>query len=254
MSSADSTPRHPPLLTIDGLTAGYSRVPVIRDVSAQVGVGEVVSVVGPNGAGKSTLLKAVSGILHPQGGTITFDGKQVTGMRPDELARQGIGYVPQSDDVFPNMTVVENLEMGGYLLKASEIPRRIEAVTQRLPTVARMMRRRAATLSGGERKMVAIARALMTAPKLLILDEPTAGLSPELAHRFLTEHVAHLAAAGAGILLVEQRAYAALEVSDWGYLLVAGTVELQMAADELLGRGDVGELFLGAKVGDAGTA
>jgi ABC-type branched-subunit amino acid transport system ATPase component len=253
MSSADGS-RRPALLTIDGLTAGYGRVPVIRDVVAQVGSGEVVSIVGPNGAGKSTLLKAVAGILTPQAGTVTFDGKPVTGMRPHELARQGIGYVPQSDDVFPNMSVHENLEMGGYLLKTSEIPARIEAVTERLPTVARMIRRRAATLSGGERKMVAIARALMTEPRLLILDEPTAGLSPQLSERFLTEHVPHLAQAGAGLLLVEQRAYAALEVSDWSYLLVAGSVELELPADELLARGDIGELFLGVKAGRAGSA
>jgi ABC-type branched-subunit amino acid transport system ATPase component len=252
-SSVDRPQRHPALLRIDGLTAGYSKVPVIHHVSAQVGVGEVVTVVGPNGAGKSTLLKAVAGILDPQAGTVSLDGQDVTGMPPHRLARHGIGYVPQSDDVFPNLTVVENLEMGGYLLKAAEIPRRITAVTERLPTVGRLMRRRAATLSGGERKMVAIARALMTAPRLLILDEPTAGLSPELSQRFLTEHVPVLAEGGAGILLVEQRAYAALEVSDWSYLLVAGAVEFDLPARELLARGDVGELFLGAKVGPAGT-
>jgi ABC-type branched-subunit amino acid transport system ATPase component len=252
MSSADGS-RRPPLLTIDGLTAGYGRVPVIRDIAAQVGAGEVVSIVGPNGAGKSTLLKAVVGILQPQAGTITLDGEQVTGMRPHELARHGIGYVPQSDDVFPNMSVLENLEMGGYLLKPSEIPARIEVVTGLLPTVGRMIRRRAATLSGGERKMVALARALMTAPHLLILDEPTAGLSPELSQRFLGEHVPQLAAAGAGILLVEQRAHAALEVSDWSYLLVAGLVELELPADELLSRGDIGELFLGARAGRASS-
>jgi branched-chain amino acid transport system ATP-binding protein len=248
MSSGSPSTRPGALLTIEGLSAGYSKVPIIRDITASVGLGEVVTVVGPNGAGKSTLLKAVAGILPPLAGRVLFAGKPVTGLAPHELAKLGIGYVPQSEDVFPNLSVHENLEMGGYLLPASQISGRIDAVTERLPAIRRFMRRGASTLSGGERKMVAIARALMTEPKLLILDEPTAGLSPELAQRFLTDHVPSLAAAGAAVLLVEQRAYAALEVSHWSYLLVAGRVEFDLAASDLLARGDVGELFLGASV------
>lgn len=246
--SSGSSARPEPLLTMEGLSAGYSRVPIIHEITAAVGPGEVVTVVGPNGAGKSTLLKAVAGILPPLAGQVLFAETPVTGLEPHQLAKLGIGYVPQSDDVFPNLSVHENLEMGGYLLPPSEIAGRIDAVTERLPAIRRFMGRRAATLSGGERKMVAIARALMTEPQLLILDEPTAGLSPELAHRFLTDHIPSLAEAGAGLLLVEQRAYAALEVSHWSYLLVAGRVELDLAACDLLARGDVGELFLGASV------
>jgi branched-chain amino acid transport system ATP-binding protein len=248
MSSDNSSARPEPLLTMEGLSAGYSKVPIIHEITAAVGPGEVVTVVGPNGAGKSTLLKAVAGILPPLAGRVLFADTPVTGLEPHQLAKLGIGYVPQSDDVFPNLSVHENLEMGGYLLPSSEIAGRIDAVTERLPAIRRFMVRRAATLSGGERKMVAIARALMTEPQLLILDEPTAGLSPELAHRFLTDHIPSLAEAGAGLLLVEQRAYAALEVSHWSYLLVAGRVELDLAASDLLARGDVGELFLGASV------
>jgi ABC-type branched-subunit amino acid transport system ATPase component len=248
MSSGSQTTRPEALLTLVGLSAGYGKVPIIHDISGGVGPGEVVTVVGPNGAGKSTLLKAVAGILPPLAGHVQFAGQPVTGRAPHELAKLGIGYVPQSDDVFPNLSVHENLEMGGYLLRASEIPGRIDAVTERLPAIRRFMTRRASTLSGGERKMVAIARALMTEPQLLILDEPTAGLSPELASRFLTDHVPSLAAAGSGVLLVEQRAYAALEVSHWSYLLVAGRVQLDLAASDLLARGDVGEMFLGAGV------
>jgi ABC-type branched-subunit amino acid transport system ATPase component len=246
--SSDSSGRPEPLLTMEGLSAGYSKVPIIHEITAAVGPGEVVTVVGPNGAGKSTLLKAIAGILPPLAGRVSFAETSVTGLEPHQLAKLGIGYVPQSDDVFPNLSVHENLEMGGYLLPSSEIAGRIDAVTERLPAIRRFMGRRAATLSGGERKMVAIARALMTEPQLLILDEPTAGLSPELAHRFLTDHIPSLAEAGAGLLLVEQRAYAALEVSHWSYLLVAGRVELDLAASDLLARGDVGELFLGASV------
>jgi len=248
MSSASRASRPEPLLVMDGLSAGYSKVPIIHDISGGVGPGEVVTVVGPNGAGKSTLLKAVAGILPPLAGRVHFAGKPVAGLAPHELAKLGIGYVPQSDDVFPNLSVHENLEMGGYLLPSAKILERIEAVTERLPAIRRFMTRRASTLSGGERKMVAIARALMTEPQLLILDEPTAGLSPELASGFLNDHVPSLAEAGAGVLLVEQRAYAALEVSNWSYLLVAGRVELDLAASELLDRGDVGQLFLGASV------
>jgi ABC-type branched-subunit amino acid transport system ATPase component len=248
MSSGSPPTRPGALLSMDGVSAGYSTVPIIHDINASVGPGEVVTVVGPNGAGKSTLLKAVAGILPPLAGRVLFAGKPVTGLAPHELAKLGIGYVPQSEDVFPNLSVHENLEMGGYLLPASQISGRIDAVTERLPAIRRFMGRRASTLSGGERKMVAIARALMTEPRLLMLDEPTAGLSPELAQRFLTDHVPSLAGAGSALLLVEQRAYAALEVSDWSYLMVAGRVELDLAAPELLARGDVGELFLGASV------
>jgi len=252
MSSVDGFGRAEPLLRFEGLTAGYGRVPVIHEVSGGVAAGEVITVVGPNGAGKSTLLKAVAGLLTPQAGEVLLDGERVTGMPPHELARRGIGYVPQSEDVFPNLSVRENLEMGGYLLRSAQIPARIDAVTGRLPAIGRMMKRRASTLSGGERKMVAIARALMTEPRVLILDEPTAGLSPELAERFLGDHVPALATAGAALVIVEQRAYAALEVSDWAYLLVSGRVELTLPAQELMGRGDVGELFLGAGAQTAG--
>jgi ABC-type branched-subunit amino acid transport system ATPase component len=245
--SSVSQPRRPEtLLSLEGLSAGYGKVPIIHEIRGAVGAGEVVTVVGPNGAGKSTLLKAVAGILPPLAGRVVFAGTPLTGITPYELAKLGIGYVPQSEDVFPNLSVHENLEMGGYLLPSAVIPGRIEAVTERLPAIRRFMSRRASTLSGGERKMVAIARALMTEPRLLILDEPTAGLSPELAARFLSDHVPSLAEAGSAVLLVEQRAYAALEVSHWGYLLVAGRVELDLAASDLLSRGDVGELFLGA--------
>ena len=205
MSSASRSSRPEAILTMEGLSAGYSRVPIIHDIRAAVGPGEVVTVVGPNGAGKSTLLKAVAGILPPLAGRVLFAQQPVTGLAPHQLAKLGIGYVPQSDDVFPNLSVRENLEMGGYLLAAADISARIEAVTERLPAIRRFMGRRAATLSGGERKMVAIARALMTEPKLLILDEPTAGLSPELAHRFLSDHIPSLAEAGSAVLLVEQR-------------------------------------------------
>ncbi len=248
MSSGSPSGRPEPLLILEGVSAGYSKVPIIHEITAAVGPGEVVTVVGPNGAGKSTLLKAVVGILPPLAGRVLFADTPVTGLEHHQLAKLGIGYVPQSEDVFPNLSVHENLEMGGYLLPPSEIAGQIDAVTERLPAIRRFMGRRAATLSGGERKMVAIARALMTEPRLLILDEPTAGLSPELAHRFLTDHIPSLAEAGAGLLLVEQRAHAALEVSHWSYLLVAGRVELDLAASDLLARGDVGELFLGASV------
>jgi ABC-type branched-subunit amino acid transport system ATPase component len=243
--SKDESCRPARRLTLRGLTAGYGKVPVIHEISASIGEGEVVAVVGPNGAGKSTLLKAVAGILTPSAGEITLGSRSITGIPSHQLVSHGVGYVPQSDDVFPNLTVIENLEMGGYTLPRRDITQRIGAVTERLPTVRKLLKRRASTLSGGERKMVAIARALMTEPDVVILDEPTAGLSPELARRFLCEHVPSLAEAGAGILLVEQRALAALEISDWSYLLVAGRLELEMAAGELLARGDVGELFLG---------
>lgn len=213
------------------------------DVSA--GAGEVVTIVGPNGAGKSTLLKAVTGQVQILGGSVTLAGETVTGLPGQKLARRGIGFVPQADDVFPTLTVQENLEMGGYLLARAELPGRVTEVLEAFPALANMRMRRASKLSGGERKMLAIARVLMLRPRVVILDEPTSNLSPALAQEVLEGHVRTLAAAGSGVLLVEQKAKDALTVGDWGYVLVAGLISVSGPTSELLARTDIGALFLG---------
>jgi branched-chain amino acid transport system ATP-binding protein len=229
--------------------AGYGGPPIVRGASVQVGGGEVVTVVGPNGAGKSTLLKAIAGLLRVEKGSVSLAGQEIANTPTHRLARLGLGYVPQNRDIFDPLTVRENLEMGGYLLHRAEVKARIPEVVEVLPALERLLGRRASKLSGGERKMVAIGRALMTRPRVLLLDEPTSGLSAELSRRVLTEHVPRLAETGTAILLVEQKALAALEVSDWGYVLAGGTAVISSPAAELLGRSDLGEVFLGRVAG-----
>jgi ABC-type branched-subunit amino acid transport system ATPase component len=250
LTLSDSRPRAQarpaPSLRAEHVTAGYGGVPVIRDVSISVGAGEIVAIIGPNGAGKSTLLKSLVGILRLDSGTIMLGDEDVTNRPPEQLARRGVGYVPQVNDIFEPLTVLENLEMGGYLLNAAQVRARVGQVGDVFPQLPPMLKRRADKLSGGERKMLAIARVLMLDPKVLILDEPTANLSPKLADALLREHVHRLAGAGKAVLLVEQRARAALQIADWTSVLVSGTTRLEGRPDELLERQDFEELFLGA--------
>jgi len=235
-------------LRLEGVAAGYGPVPVIREVDLAAGLGEVVAVVGPNGAGKSTLLKAILGIVRPSQGSVTLAGEPIVGLRTDQVARRGVGYVPQVKDVFEPMTVRENLEMGGWTLPRREVASRMDEVMGRFPALAAMRDRPAGYLSGGERKLLAMGRVLMRRPSLLLLDEPTAGLAPQLAHELLFEHVAGLAGAGQAVLLVEQHIREALAVSNWAYLLAAGQVQLAGSAASILERPDIGDLFLGRTV------
>ena len=248
-SGQRSGERPKPSLTAERVTAGYGGVPVIRDVSISVGPNEIVAVIGPNGAGKSTLLKSLVGILHVTSGRIMLGELDVTNHAPEDLARHGVGYVPQVNDIFEPLTVLENLEMGGYLLSGAMIRERVKEIGVVFPQLPPMLKRRADKLSGGERKMLAIARVLMLDPKVLILDEPTANLSPKLADSLLREHVKRLAGVGKAVLLVEQRARAALQIADWTSVLVSGTTRLEGRPDELLKRQDFEELFLGAGTG-----
>jgi ABC-type branched-subunit amino acid transport system ATPase component len=238
--------RPAPSLRAEGITAGYGGVPVIRDVSIAVGPAEIVAVIGPNGAGKSTLLKSLVGILRVTGGKVVLGSDDVTNRPPEELARRGVGYVPQVNDIFEPLTVLENLQMGGYLLPPSRVHARVEEVGQVFPALPPMLKRRADKLSGGERKMLAIARVLMLDPRVLILDEPTANLSPKLADTLLREHVTRLAATGKAVLLVEQRARAALQIANWTSVLVSGETRLEGRPQDLLLREDFEALFLGA--------
>lgn len=237
------------LLRTRSLTAGYGGRPTVIDLDICVGRGEVISVVGPNGAGKSTLLKAITGIIAISAGSVTFEGRNVTGMVLEEFVRLGVAYVPQHNDVFADLTVLENLEMGGYLLPTKEISARVESVLDLFPALKGKLKRGAAKLSGGERKMVGISRALMAHPSLVILDEPTAGLAPDLAAKLLQDDLRRLASSGVGMLLVEQRAAAALDISDYAYVLVAGSKVLEGPPASLLARSDFGQVFLGQSVG-----
>jgi len=248
---SDDGRRSSALVTVDSLVSGYGRVPVISDVSLTAGRGEVVSIVGPNGAGKSTLLKAIVGVIPVMSGRVQLDGRDITNMRADRLASKGLGYVPQTRDLFDTLTVRENLEMGGYTLPNRQVAQRIEEVLEMFPALRPMLGRLALRLSGGERKMLAMGRVLMLKPSLLVLDEPTAGLSPALARNVLREHVRRLADSGAAVLLVEQKALEALEISDWAHLLVNGRTAMAGSARELLARDDIREVFLGQVSGEA---
>src|SRR2546428_161255 len=249
MAPAATAVRPTPLLAAQSITSGYGGAPVVQDVSIAVGRGEVVAVIGPNGAGKSTLLKSLVGILRVTSGRVQLGSDDITNHPPEELARRGVGYVPQVQDIFEPLTVLENLEMGGYLLPAARVRVRIGEVCEVFPLLASMLKRRADKLSGGERKMLAIARVLVLDPTVLILDEPTANLSPKLADALLRDQVRRLAELGKAVLLVEQRARAAMQVATWTSVLVSGMTRLEGSPGELLERQDFEELFLGAGTG-----
>jgi ABC-type branched-subunit amino acid transport system ATPase component len=227
------------------LTAGYDGSPVVHGVSISVEPGEVVSIVGPNGSGKSTLLKSLVGIVEIMSGQVFVGDRDVTGWPSENVARIGVGYVPQVDDVFGPLTVRENLEMGGYLLKPREVGGRLEHVLEVFSQLRRMLGRRAAKLSGGERKMLAMGRALMLEPALVVLDEPTANLAPIIAGTVLKDHVRQLARTGASVLVVEQRAKAVLEISDRTYVLGGGQLRMEGTSSELAASPEFVDSFLG---------
>lgn len=232
-------------LTVEGLTAGYGGAPVIEDVDVQVAPGEIVTIVGPNGAGKSTLVKALIGVVRPTSGRVRLGGQDLTGLRTDQICRRAIGYVPQVRDTFPRLTVRENLEMGGYALGRKAVRSRIDAVLDMYPRLKEMVDRQGGHLSGGERKMLAMARALMTEPTLMLLDEPTAGLAPKIADELLSEQVSALAKRGVSVLMVEQRAREAMTISDRAYVMASGRVVMSDRAEAILARPDIGDVFLG---------
>lgn len=242
-SSAEAG-RPPHHLEAKGLAGGYGGSRIISEINLGVGRGEIAAVVGPNGAGKSTLIKALLGVIPAMQGQVIHDGQDVTNLRTDELARRGVAYVPQTRNVFATLSVEENLKMGGYLLKKKEIGGRIEEVVTTFPILAPLMHRHVHKLSGGEQKLVAVGKVMMTRPSVYVLDEPTAGLAVQLSEQLLEEHVARIAASGAAVLLVEQKVLAALEASNWGYLLVSGSVRMSATPAEMLAS-SVAEMFLG---------
>jgi ABC-type branched-subunit amino acid transport system ATPase component len=234
-------------LAAAGITAGYGGDPVIRDITVNVEPGEVVSLVGANGSGKSTLLKSLVGVVRASAGTVTVGDLDVTGKPPEDVARAGVGYVPQVDDVFAPLTVRENLEMGGYLLPPGQVRARIDEVVTVFPRLATMLARQAGRLSGGERKMLAMSRVLMLDPAVFLLDEPTANLAPAIARTVLEDHVRRLARGGASVLIVEQRARAVLAISDRTYVLAGGEVRMAGTPAELATDPAFIESFLGGK-------
>lgn len=212
------------MLEISRLNVAYGRVQVLFDVSISVPEGELVTVIGANGAGKTTLLLTVSGVLRPQSGEISFGGERIDSLRPHEIVGKGLGHVPQGKELFPAMTVLENLEMGAHMVKGEdEYRRRLERAFEFFPRLSERARQRAGTLSGGEQQMLAIARALMAQPRLLLLDEPSAGLAPIIVDH-LAEIILELNRHGLTVLLVEQNAFLALEIARSAYVMESGLV------------------------------
>ncbi|MAF47891.1 MAG: ABC transporter ATP-binding protein [Rhodospirillales bacterium] len=231
-------------LAIEGLCGGYGGANILNGLNLGVEAGELVVVVGPNGAGKSTMMKAIFGLAEISAGRVLYGETDITGLRADRIARFGIAYVPQEANVFPSLTVTENLEMGGFLLDRSAQPE-IERIFALFPRLAERRYQAAGLMSGGERQMLAMGRALMMAPGLLLLDEPTAALAPNLVDETL-RRIAEINELGIAILMIEQNAKQALAVADRGVVLVMGENRFEDTGANILGNEDVAKMYLGA--------
>ncbi len=233
-----------PLIVIDNVVAGYvPRVNILNGVNLTLAPGELVGIIGPNGAGKSTMIKALFGLLDVRSGTVTYDGEDITSLTAHELVERGIGYVPQINNVFPSLTVEENLEMGVFL-EPKKSRERIGTVTGMFPRLGERLKQRAGSLSGGERQMLALGRALMMEPKVLLLDEPSAGLSPALQDEVFIR-TKQINRTGVAIIMVEQNARRCLQICDRGYVLDQGTNAYTDTGQNLLHDPKVIELYLG---------
>ncbi len=231
------------LLEIQQLTVGYGELPILRGVNLRVEAQEIVAIVGPNGAGKSTLMKTVAGLLRPQEGSILLAGQPITRLRPPRIVRAGISYVPQTDNVFPSLTVDENLDMGAFIQRRDSRAKKAE-MYELFPDLRAKRKLRAGTLSGGQRQMVAMARALMLTPRLLLLDEPTAGLAP-LVVSMMFEKIVEIHRTGVAMLIVEQNARQVLQRAHRGYVLAMGQNRYENTGTALLAHPEIRALFLG---------
>ena len=233
------------MLKLIGVEAFYGKIKALHGVSLEVPRGKLVCILGANGAGKTTILKTVSGILEPETGTIHFDQQRIDGMDPEDIVGLGIGHVPENRHIFPELTVYENLIMGGFLINDKAIlEERLESVYRRFSFVQDRSRQLAGSLSGGEQQMLAISRALMLQPKLLLLDEPSLGLSPLLVQEIF-DTIKELHRSGVTILLVEQNINQALRIADYGYVLTSGKIFLSGTYEELRREEKVREMYLG---------
>jgi branched-chain amino acid transport system ATP-binding protein len=243
-----------PLMAVRGVSGGYGRGLILQGVDLTVREGQIVAIIGPNGAGKSTLLKAIMGFVATAGGEIAMAGEPITGMRTEERIRRGIAYVAQSGGAFGGLSVADNLLAGGYLIKdRAEVRERIARVYERFPDLASRRKSQASVLSGGERRMLEIGRFLVQSPRLVLLDEPSIGLSPKLAS-FVYDQVLQLREEGLSFLIVEQNVQLALNVADYVYVLELGRNRHASTPDELADEEELSALFLGAGTGRAPVA
>ncbi len=230
------------LLSVNDLSAGYGEVDVLHGISLEIDEGELVATIGPNGAGKTTLLRSISGVIHPDGGSLELNGKDITGTVPENTIRMGMSYVPQDDNIFPSLTVRENLEMGAFTLEG-DFEDRIDEICSIFPQLRERMGQKAGTMSGGQQQMVAVGRGLLIRPKLLLLDEPTAGLQPSLV-KMMLDKVEEINDRGVTVLLVAQT-IDALRLASRAYLLSAGEMVLSGKTDELMDTDRVQDLYFG---------
>jgi branched-chain amino acid transport system ATP-binding protein len=234
------------VLKVEGLVCRYGKIAAVRELSIEVNAGELVSLIGANGAGKTTTLKAISGVLAPAAGRIVFLGEDITRASPRRILQLGIAHCPEGRRVFPHMSVLENLEMGSYLRSdASDVAADMQRLFERFPILHERRHQAAGTLSGGEQQMLAISRALMSRPKLVLFDEPSLGLAPNLVERTF-EIIRGIRAQGVTVVMVEQNAFAALELSDRAYVLDQGRVTMTGPGMELLHNPHVKAAYLGA--------
>jgi len=235
------------VLKIENLNAGYKDIQVLFDVSLNVREEEICVLVGPNGSGKSTLLKTVMGLTQIYSGEIRFNGETITGLPPHKITKLGIAYLPQIDNVFSNLKVRENLWMAGYILEERTLKERVEEVLEDFPILKDYLNRRAGTLSGGERQMLAMAMAMMRRPKIMLFDEPTGNLAPKIAVQVLNKIAELREKYGITIILAEQNAKKALELGDRAILLVSGRVKFEGKSRDLLSHPELGKIYLGIK-------
>lgn len=235
------------MLKVNEIYSGYGKLQILNGISIEAKPQEITVIIGPNGSGKSTLLKTVCGLTQIYGGTITLNGKTLSGMAPHEIAKHGVAYLPQTQNVFVNFTILENLRMAAYTLNNQEYPTRLKEVLGAFPKLTEYSHAKASNLSGGERQMLAMAAALIRRPEVMMFDEPTGSLAPKLANQVLSiiSSLAH--EAKLTVLLAEQNAKRALEIGDRAYLLVSGAKAFEGKARELLEHPDLGKLYLGAK-------
>ncbi|MDT2596565.1 ABC transporter ATP-binding protein [Enterococcus dongliensis] len=232
------------MLKIENLSVHYGMIQAVKDVSFEVKEGEIVSLIGANGAGKTTILRTISGLNHPSKGTITFEGTQIQKKAPRKIVAQGISQVPEGRHVFSGLTVLENLEMGAYLRKDSEMQKDYEHIYEKFPILKERLNQDASTLSGGEQQMLAMGRALMSKPRLLLLDEPSMGLAPIFIQEIFNI-IQEIQKQGTTVLLIEQNAKMALSIADRGYVLETGKVVLSGTGQELLESEEVKKAYLG---------
>ena len=243
-----ASPPHPSLLRVEAIETFYGPIQAIRGVSLEVAPGQIVTVLGANGAGKTTVLRTISGVLDPEQGKVLFEGRDIAHLPPDQVMRMGICHVPEGRETFPFLTVRENLMMGAYTRRDGEgVAKDLALCFSYFPRLEERQHQRAGLLSGGEQQMLAISRALMGKPKLLLLDEPSLGLSPILVQQIFSIIRRINREQGVAILLVEQNAHIALKTADYGYVLEVGRIVIQDSCANLLGRDDIREFYLGQK-------